>query len=302
MPAAAPNIDGALRTALGQLQDPNRPTYVVFLTDGIPTVGETNEQKIVAAAKEENKVHARIFVFGVGYDVNARFLDKLARECYGQSEYVRPDEDIEERVAKLYKRIQSPVLTGVQLQFAFDEIRSRGGQTDQPRLSQGLLRPVRRRAVGGGRPLQEGGHGQGGRQRHGRRERSRSSTSPPPSPRQRRRVATPSSRSCGPSAAWARSSTSWTCKGKNDELVKELVELSKRHGILTPYTSFMADEDTNLHDVAGQNAATADRLGMMEQTSGAGGVGQRAFKGAHAERRVGARGRKPAAAMTYADA
>ena len=42
------NIDGALRTALGQLQDSSRPSYVVFLTDGIPTAGETNEMKIVA--------------------------------------------------------------------------------------------------------------------------------------------------------------------------------------------------------------------------------------------------------------
>ena len=32
-------------------------------------------------------------------------------------------------------------------------------------------------------------------------------------------------------------------KGKNDELVKELVELSTKHGILTPYTSFLADEN-----------------------------------------------------------
>src|SRR5207248_5920896 len=31
-------------------------------------------------------------------------------------------------------------------------------------------------------------------------------------------------------------------KGKNDELVKELVGLSTKHGILTPYTSFLADE------------------------------------------------------------
>ena len=33
-------------------------------------------------------------------------------------------------------------------------------------------------------------------------------------------------------------------KGKNDELVKELVTLSQRHGILTPYTSFLADENS----------------------------------------------------------
>ena len=34
-------------------------------------------------------------------------------------------------------------------------------------------------------------------------------------------------------------------KGKNDELVKELVMLSTKHGIITPYTSFLADETGN---------------------------------------------------------
>ena len=94
-----------------------------------------------------------------------------------------------------------------------------------------------------------------------------------------RTTRTPSSRSSGPSAAWAKSSTSWTCKGKNDELVKELVELSKRHGILTPYTSFMADENTNLNDVASQTCRRGRPAAILTQTSGAGGVGQRAFKG-----------------------
>ena len=38
-------------------------------------------------------------------------------------------------------------------------------------------------------------------------------------------------------------------KGKNDELVKELVMLSTRHGIITPYTSFLADETPNVRDL-----------------------------------------------------
>ncbi len=145
------NIDGAMRTALNQLhgekggQAPfagtaprvlrtngacppfspaKRPSYVIFLTDGLPTAGETNEMKIVANAKELNKIHARLFAFGVGYDVNSRLLDKLVRENFGQSEYVRPNEDIEDRVGKLYGRIESPVLTGVQLQFVFDEMKT----------------------------------------------------------------------------------------------------------------------------------------------------------------------------------
>jgi Ca-activated chloride channel family protein len=68
-------------------------------------------------------------------------------------------------------------------------------------------------------------------------------------------------------------------KGKNDELVKELVELSTRHGILTPYTSFLADEGTGLHDLAA-NASRADRrLDMLRESSGQAGFAQRAFKG-----------------------
>src|SRR6185503_18154717 len=69
------NIDGALQTALNQLTDPKRPNYVLFLTDGIPTVGELNEQRIAAKSKEANKVNARVFNFGVGFDVNSRLLD-----------------------------------------------------------------------------------------------------------------------------------------------------------------------------------------------------------------------------------
>ncbi len=164
------NIDGAMHAALGQLQDPKRPSYVVFLTDGLPTAGETNEMKIVANAKELNKLHARIFAFGVGYDLNSRLLDKLVRENFGQSEYVRPNEDIEDRVSKLYNRIESPVMTGVQMEFVFDQIEDRRGQPDQPRLSEGFLRSVRRRATRGGRAVSQGRHGQGDRARHGGRE------------------------------------------------------------------------------------------------------------------------------------
>jgi Ca-activated chloride channel family protein len=109
------NIDGALSRALGMLQDDDRPTYVIFLTDGLPTFGETNEAKIVENATAGNKVRARMFAFGVGYDLNSRLLDKLAREGHGTTEFVRPDEDIEAAVSSLYQRIGSPVMTDVTL-------------------------------------------------------------------------------------------------------------------------------------------------------------------------------------------
>jgi Ca-activated chloride channel family protein len=68
--------------------------------------------------------------------------------------------------------------------------------------------------------------------------------------------------------------------GKNKELIDELVALSKKHGILTPYTSFLADETAPFRDLADSNRRASrelDALGAMP--GGAGGFGQRVEKG-----------------------
>jgi Ca-activated chloride channel homolog len=67
------------------LADSSRPNYLLFMTDGEPTVGERSETQIAANAARENKVNARLFAIGVGFDVNARLLDRLARELRGTS-------------------------------------------------------------------------------------------------------------------------------------------------------------------------------------------------------------------------
>ena len=74
-------------------------------------------QQTVVNANDNNKIRARVFSLGVGDDVNNRLLDKLARTCFGQSEYVRPNEGIEERVSKLYIRIGAPALTNIALKL-----------------------------------------------------------------------------------------------------------------------------------------------------------------------------------------
>src|SRR5437868_3400022 len=107
------NIDGALSTALGMIKDESRPNFILFLTDGIPTVGEKNEAKIAANARQKNKLRTRLSNFGVGYDVNSRVLDRLIRDNYGQSEYVRPDENIESHVSRVYGKLGAPVMTSV---------------------------------------------------------------------------------------------------------------------------------------------------------------------------------------------
>jgi len=272
------NIEGALRTALGQLQDASRPNYVLFLTDGLPTTGETNEMKIVQNAREANKVHARIFAFGVGYDVNSRMLDKLAREGFGQSGFVRPNEDIETHISKLYNRIESPVMTGVQLQFVFDDVKTEQGSPISrvyPKDAVDLF--AGEQLVVAGRYKKNG---------------AAKVTLAGKIDNQERKFDFPANfveKSTDESLAFVEKL--WAVrrvgeildeldlKGKNEELIKELVELSTRHGILTPYTSFMADDQTRVHDLGRNVERAGERLRALADSSGAGGVIQRSFKG-----------------------
>ena len=272
------NINEALRVSLAQLTDAGRPSYVVFLTDGLPTVGETNEMRIVANSKEFNKVHARVFCFGVGYDLNARFLDKLVRENFGQSEYVRPDENIEEHVARLYNRIESPVLTGMKMRYDFDTVKTEEGSPVSrvyPReavdlfAGDQLVVVGRYKKAGTAKVVVTGKIG----------DKEERFDFP----------ATFVEQSNDESLAFIEKL--WAVRrvgeildqmdlnGKNNELVKELVELATRHGILTPYTSFMADETTNIHDLTSNFDRANRRLESLAQTGGAAGTAQRAMKG-----------------------
>jgi len=111
------NISGALAKALAGKPDRGRPRITIFLTDGTPTAGELVPEKIVEAVKKVKPCPTRIFVMGVGHDVNAHLLDKLAEATDGSSEYVEPNEEIDAKVAALYDRLSHPVLTNVQVAF-----------------------------------------------------------------------------------------------------------------------------------------------------------------------------------------
>jgi Ca-activated chloride channel family protein len=67
-------------------------------------------------------------------------------------------------------------------------------------------------------------------------------------------------------------------KGKNDELVTELVTLSTKHGILTPYTAFLADETSKPAELANLRG-NVDRARtyslQLGEAEGVSGVAQR---------------------------
>jgi Ca-activated chloride channel family protein len=114
-------INDALLAALElRTEDEGRTFTIVFFTDGRPTIGETDVEKIQKNVLAKNTASTRIFTFGVGDDVNASFLDQLAEHSRALSTYVREFEDIEAKVSSLYSKISNPVLTNLKLEAGPD--------------------------------------------------------------------------------------------------------------------------------------------------------------------------------------
>ena len=153
------------KTALAMIQDTSRPSYVLFLTDGLPTAGETRELSIADNCRQANARRSRVFCFGVGYDVNARLLDRLSGGNSGTSEYVKPDEDIESHVGRFYSKMTSPVLSDIRLELAGIDI-NRTYPREVPDLFEGGQ-------IVCGRPLSPVGQDDDSRERQGRRRAPR---------------------------------------------------------------------------------------------------------------------------------
>lgn len=114
-PTGGTNINDSLIASLKQFERGDRPKMLVFMTDGLPTVGETRADRILANLKDAKSADVRIFPFGFGYDVNTTLLDRLGAENSGISDYVQPKEDLEIKVSTFFSRVSSPVLSDLDL-------------------------------------------------------------------------------------------------------------------------------------------------------------------------------------------
>lgn len=114
-PAGGTNIHDALLEALRAPPTDGMLPIVLFLTDGLPTVGQTSEVAIRELVEKGNTHHRRIFTFGVGNDVNVPMLDRVADITRANATYVLPNEDVELKVAAVFKRLYGPVLADLQL-------------------------------------------------------------------------------------------------------------------------------------------------------------------------------------------
>lgn len=260
------DINGALTTAL-DMADAERPTTILFLTDGLATEGVVDTDEILGNIEQASRPNVRIFTFGVGDDVDTFLLDAIVRDHRGAGSYVRPTERIDEEVAGLYNKISAPVLTDVTLDmgglltqdmypamplpdlFAGTQLtlvgRYRGDASDLVFTLKGTVNGEEQSFIYSGLDFQAQAGGE---------------------PFIARLWAT---RRIGDLL------NSIRLNGENQELVDSIVHLSVRYGIITPYTSFLIDENDVL---SAQGQEEAQRQ-MMEQAqtlsseaSGAGAV------------------------------
>ncbi len=214
--------------------DNERPTVVIFLTDGLPTAGETDPDRILANIAAAAPRSVRLFSFGVGYDVDTVLLDALSTGQRGTSAYVRPEQDIQEEVSGFYAKVSSPVLVDLQATFSGVKIddmypyplpdlfagsqlvvagRYRSGGVAELRLTGQVDSQLRTSRYTGLTFV-----GRGGNEFIPR--------------------------------LWAQRKigyllTQIRLKGANDELLQEVVALGTKFGIATPYTSFLVEEPSS---------------------------------------------------------
>ena len=258
------NINDALVAAFKQFQASERPAMIVFLTDGLPTVGPTDVRQIVRNVDEANRAKVRLFCFGVGYDVNTNLLDKLSADHGGVSDYIEPQEDLEVKVSNFFARVNYPVLSDLKLDFG-------GVETDlmYPRTLGDLFKNSQLVVVG-----RYKNHMNSATIRLTGKIGTRQEVFT------YARQSFPEERSDNAflGRLWATRRVGYLLEqvrlnGENKELKDEIIQLGTRYGIVTPYTSFLVTED--MKDVGRRSLPMEERraLDSMMQRAPSGGPG-----------------------------
>jgi Ca-activated chloride channel homolog len=237
-PVGGTNINQSLLASLRQFSDADRDRakILVFMTDGLPTVDETNVSKIIDNVHKAGKAGVRLFTFGVGYDVNTTLLDKLAADNGGVADYVEPKEDLEVKVSNFFTKVNYPVLTDLQIDLG-------GAKTDltYPRSIPDLFRGSQVTLIG--RYSNESSLDSVSLRLSGKSNgQTRSYTYDKLSFPLRAETNDYLPR------LWATRRVGWLMEqvrtnGEQKELRDEIVDLGTRYGIVTPYTSYLALED-----------------------------------------------------------
>ncbi len=275
------NINDSLVTALGQFQPSQRPQMLVFLTDGLPTVGTTDIREILKNVAYANRAKVRIFSFGVGYDVNTNLLDKLSLDNQGMSDYITPGEDLEIKVSGFFAKVNYPVLSDLVIDFGKLETEMQYPR-DLPDLFKGSQLVIVGRYKDGPRKTTVTLTGN-----VGDRLETLSFTGQSFPSEEKANNFLP--------RLWATRRVGYLLEqirlnGENRELVDEIVGLGTRFGIVTPYTSFLVTEDMKAQARSGARDEELQRRYRAMQPNAAGrpapSSGEMAVMRSKAEREI----------------
>ena len=239
------NVEEALKLALEMKKDSQKPFLVVFITDGKPTIGLTDEEPLLRSVTGFNNSQTRIFSFGIGHEINTHLLDRLAEMTRGFSSYIQPQEDIEIKISSFYTKVRSPVLTNLKLEFAAPLRVTKTYPKELPDLFAGSSLTVLGRYDGSGRAKVT----LTGQFRNQKREFATELEFTGP-------MAGGDVRNDFIPPLWAARRIGFLLDqirlhGQERELVDEVVELARRFGIVTPYTSYLIVEDESSRLSAG---------------------------------------------------
>ncbi len=245
------NISRALLEAMAQV-DAERPAIVIFLTDGLATEGVVETDQILKYVDDAAPENARLFTFGVGDDVHTILLDRLARDHRGASAYVRPGQRIDEEVSAFYAKVSTPLLSDIEVDLGQIHVEDTYPYP-LPDLFAGtqIVMAGRYRTGGNTTVLLRGTvNGEPRTFEYGdvRFRRDGGETFIP--------------------RLWATRKVGYLLNqirlhGETEELVHEIVDLSVRYGIMTPYTSFLVNEDAEVFSEEGRRVTAEKEYVMM---------------------------------------
>lgn len=235
-PIGGTNIDEAMSLACKEKKAVDRPHMIVFITDGKPTIGETTEEKLLAKIKETNSENTRVFTFGIGDDINTHLLDKITEETKAYRSYISEEEDIELKISNFYTKVSSPILTDVEISFLANGKVRKVFPHDLPDIFKGSSLTVLGRFEGSGAvnvTLEGKVNGKPEKYNfNGKFEEKTSNDFIPP--------------------LWAARTIGYLLDqirlhGESQELKDEVIQLAKKYGIITPYTSYLILEDEQIN-------------------------------------------------------
>ena len=227
---------------------------ILFATDGLPTIGERDPEAILRTMSKKNTEDVRIFVFGEGFDVNTKLLDFLALNHRGEADYILPEEKIEERISKFFDRVGSPLMTD--LQITFDGLETKDVFPRRiPDIYKGEQVILYGRYHGHGSKTVKLSGMVGGERKTFEYKLDFPEISP-------------DDKASFVPRLWAGRKVDFllneirqsSMENPDKELVEEVTRLAKRFGIITPYTSFLVNDDVSKRQEANAIPAAALQL------------------------------------------